>query len=80
MFMKVMDTLLDNKSDNFKFLTSFSLDIRAWSKERETSITLFLYSGVWTHSAPLVSLHTHWKYLKLSVCDVFRWYRKRHVS
>ena len=32
-FIKVMETLLDNKSDNFKFLTSFSLDIRAWSIE-----------------------------------------------
>ena len=27
---KLKKTLLDNKSDNFKFLTSFSLDIRAW--------------------------------------------------
>ena len=26
---KLKKTLLDNKSDNFKFLTSFSLDIRA---------------------------------------------------
>ena len=73
-----METLLHKKSDNFKFLTSFSLDIRAWSTETQTNIALLLYSGVLTHSAPLVSLCTHWKYLKLSFFDVSRGYRKRH--
>ena len=80
MFIKVMETLIDNKSDNFKFLTSFSFDIRAWLTETETHIALFLYSGVWTYSAPLVSLYNHWKYLKLSFFDVFMEYRKRHVT
>ena len=61
-FIKVMETLLDNKLDNFKFLTSFSLDIRAWSSEMPTNIALILYIGVWTHSAPLVSFYTPWKY------------------
>ena len=56
MFTKVMETLLDNKSDNFKFLTSFLLNITAWLTETLTNITLLLYSGVWTHSAPLVFL------------------------
>ena len=35
MFIKVIETLLDNKSDNLKFLTYFSLDIRAWSTETQ---------------------------------------------
>ena len=56
MFIKVMETLHDNKSENFKFLMSFSLNVRAWSTETQTNIVLFLYNGVWTHSAPLVSL------------------------
>ena len=73
-----METLLHKKSDNFKFLTFFSLDIRAWSTETQTNIALLLYGGVLTHSAPLVSLYTHWKYLKLSFFDVSRGYRKRH--
>ena len=77
-FIKVMETLLDNKSDNFKFLTSFSLDVRAWSTETPTNIASVLYSRVWTHSVPLVSLYTHWKYL--SFFDVFRESRKRHVT
>ena len=54
------------------------MDIRAWSTETQTNIASFLYSGVWTHSAPLFSLYTLWKYLKLSFFDVFREYRKRH--
>ena len=41
MFNKVMQTLLDNKSDNFEFLASFSLDITAWSTETQTNISLF---------------------------------------
>ena len=47
-----METLLHKKSDNFKFLTSFSLDIRGWSTETQTNIALLLYSDVLTHSAP----------------------------
>ena len=35
-----METLFDNKSDNFKFLTSFSLDIRVWSTETQTNIAV----------------------------------------
>ena len=50
---------LHKKSDNFKFLTSFSLDIRAWSTKMQANIALLLYSGVLTHSPPLVSLYTH---------------------
>ena len=65
MFTKVMETLPHKKLGNFKFLTSFSLDIRVWSTETQTNI-VFLYSGVLTHSAPLLSFYTHWKYLKLS--------------
>ena len=61
-----MESLLDNKSDNFKFSTSFPLDVRAWLTERQTNIASILYSGVWTHSTPLMSLYTHRKYLKLS--------------
>ena len=41
MFNKVMETLLDNKSDNFEFLRSFSLDITALSTETQTNISLF---------------------------------------
>ena len=41
MFNKVMETLFDNKLDNFEFLTSFSLDITAWSTETQTDISLF---------------------------------------
>ena len=67
MFIKVMETLLRKKSGNFKFLKSFSLDIRAWSTETQINIPLLLYSGVLTHSAPLVSLYIYWKYLKLSI-------------
>ena len=78
MFIKMMETLLHKKSDNFKFLTSFSLDIRAWSTETQTNIALLLYSGVLTYSAQLVSLYTHWKYLKLSFFDVSTGYRKRY--
>ena len=78
MFIKVMETLLHKKSDKFKFLASFSLDIRVWSTETQTNIALLLYKGVLTHSAPLVSLYTHWKYLKFSFFDVSRGYRKRH--
>ena len=48
-----MENFLDNKSDDFKFVTSFSLDIRAWSTETQTNIDLFLYKGVSTHSALL---------------------------
>ena len=59
MSITVMETLLPKKSDNFKFLTSFSLDIRAWSTETQTNIALLLYSGVLTQSTPLVSLYTH---------------------
>ena len=66
-----METLLHRKSDSFKFLTSFSLDIRAWSTETLTKVALLSYSGVLTHSVPLVSLFMHWKYLKLSFFDVF---------
>ena len=73
-----METLLHQESDNFKFLTSFSLDIRAWSTETQINIALLLHSGALNYSAPLVSLYTHWKYLKLSIFDVSRWYRKRH--
>ena len=61
MFIPVMETLLDNKSDSF----------RAWSIEKQTNISLFLYSGVVAHFMPLVPLYTHWKYLKLSFFDVF---------
>ena len=46
LFIKVMRTVLDNKSNNFKFLTSFSLDIRPLSTEKQTNIALFLYSDV----------------------------------
>ena len=35
-----METLFDNKSDNFKFLTPFSLDIRVWSTETQTNIAV----------------------------------------
>ena len=80
MFTKVIETLLHRKSGNFKFLTSFSLDIKTWSTEMLTNIALLLYSGVLTHSAPLVSLCTHWKYLKLSFFNVSRGYRKRHET
>ena len=59
-------------------LMSFSLDIRAWSTETQTDVALILYKGVLTHSAPLVSLYTHWKYLKLSFFDFPGGYRKRH--
>ena len=76
--IKEMETLLHKKSDNVKFLTSYSLDIRAWSTETQTNISLLLYNGVLTHSATLVSLYTYWKYLKLSFFDVPRGYRKRH--
>ena len=69
---------LHKKSDSFKFLTSFSLDIRAGSIKVQTNITVLLYSGVLTHSAPLVSLYTHWKYRKFSFFYVSRGYRKRH--
>ena len=62
MSITVMETLLSKKSDNFKFLTSFSLDIRAWSTEMQTNIALLLYSGALTHSAPLVCLHKYWKH------------------
>ena len=34
MFIKVMETLLHKKSDNFKFLTSFSLDIEPDQQKR----------------------------------------------
>ena len=78
MFIKVMETLLRKKSDNFKFLASFSLDIRFWSTETQTNIALLLYKGVLAHSAPLISLYTHWKYLKFSFFDVSRGHRKRH--
>ena len=61
-FIKVMETLFDNKSDNFKFLTPFSLDIRAWSTEMQTNITFIANIANIVH-APLVSLYTHWKYL-----------------
>ena len=45
-----METLLDNKSDNFKFLTPFSLDIRAWSTETQTNIALFVaYEPILRH-------------------------------
>ena len=73
-----METLLQKKSDNFKFLTFFSLDIRAWPTEMQTNIALLLYSGVLTHSAPLFSLYTHWKFLKLSFFYVSKGYRKWH--
>ena len=56
MFIKVMGTLLHKKLDNFKFLTLFSLDIRAWSTETQRNFALLLYSDVLIHSAPLVSL------------------------
>ena len=79
-FIKVMETLLDNKSDNFKFLRYFLMNIRAWSTETQSNIALFIYSGVRIHSAPLVSLCTHWKFLKLSFFHVFRRYRRRHVT
>ena len=75
MFIKVMKTLLHKKWDNFKCLMSFSLDIGAWSTETQTNIALLL-----THSAPLVSLHTHWKYLKLSFFYVSMGCRKRQVG
>ena len=42
----------------------FSLDIRAWSTETQANIALLSYSGAITHSALLVFLYTHWKYLK----------------
>ena len=44
--IKEMETLLHKKSDNVKFLTSYSLDIRAWSTETLTNISLLLYGGV----------------------------------
>ena len=69
---------LHKKSDNFKFLMFFSLDIRAWSTETQTNVVLLLYSCVLTHSTPFVSLYTHWKYLKLSFFNDSRGYRKRH--
>ena len=80
MFIKVMETLLDNK-----FLAPFLLYIRAWSTETQGDIALFSYSGVWTCSALLVSLYTywkalHWKDLKLSFFYVFKGYRKSHVT
>ena len=78
MFIKVMEILLHKKSDNFKFLTSFSLDVRALSTETQTNIALVLYSGILTYSAPLVSLYTLWKYLKLTFFHVSRGYRIRH--
>ena len=73
-----METLLYKKSDNFKFLTSFLLDIRAWPKDTQTNIVLLLYSVVLTNSATF-SLCTYWKYLKLSFFDISRVYRKRQV-
>ena len=73
-----METLLHKKSDNFKFLRSFLLDIRGWSIETQINIALLLYSGVWTHSAPQISLYTYWKYLKLSFFLVSRGCTKRH--
>ena len=48
-----METLLDNKSDNFKFLTSFPLDIRAWSAETQTNIACF-------YTVPYESILRHW--------------------
>ena len=53
---------------------NFSLDIRTWSPETQTNISLILCGGVWTHSAPLVSLHIHWKYLKLSFFETNMWH------
>ena len=40
-FFKVMETLLDNKSDNFKFWTSFSLDIKPDEQERKQILLCF---------------------------------------
>ena len=57
---------------NQAILTSISLDIRTWSTETQTNIAFLSYNDVLTHSALLVSLWTHWKYLKLSSFDVFR--------
>ena len=45
-----METLLDNKSDNFKFLKSFLLDIRDWSTETQTNIAFFVaYEPILRH-------------------------------
>ena len=49
MFIPVMETLLDNKSDSF----------RALSTKMQTNISMFLYSGVLTPFMPLASLYTH---------------------
>ena len=62
----VIEILLDNKWGNFQFLANFLLDIKLWSTERQTNIALFLYSGRLSHSMALVSLYTHWKYVKLT--------------
>ena len=62
----VIETLLDNKSGNIQFLAHFLLDIKVWSLERQANVALFLYSGELTHSMALVSLYTHWKYVKLT--------------
>ena len=75
-FIEVIKTLLHKKSDKFKLLTSFSLDIRALSTETQTNTALLLYSRVLIHSGPLTSFYNHWKYLKLSFFDVFRGHRK----
>ena len=74
-----METLLDCKSNNFKFLTSFPLDIREWSTEAQ--ILLCFYTVVcepilrhWSLCAPTENiLSSH--FLMFS-----GGYRKRHVT
>ena len=77
MIIKVIKTLLHKKTKNFKFLTSFSLDIIAWSTETKLNIALLLYSSILTHSAPLASLYNHWS---SPFFDLSRGYRKRLVT
>ena len=79
MFIKVLETLLDNKSDNVKFLTSFSLYVRAWSTETQTNIDFF-------YAVAYEPILRHWSLctpnenmLSSQFFDVFRGYRKAHV-
>ena len=63
MLIKMMETLLDNKLDNFKFLTSFSLDIRNCFVFIQWRMNPFCTTVL----------------IKLSFFDVLRGYRKRHM-
>ena len=43
MFIKVMETLIDNKSDNFKFLTSFRWILEP-DQQKRTQMLLHFYT------------------------------------